>query len=90
VQKRIFTLAVFFLIAFSLLFLQLNNLQVLQAQKLSNANGNNNQITKEFSLPRGAILTADGKVIADTVSAKNVYHYQREYPYGSLYGDVTG
>ena len=89
-QRRILFLAIFFLVAFSLLFLQLNNLQVLQAQRLSNANGNNNATTKQLSLPRGAILTADGKVIADTVSANDIYHYQRQYPYGALYSDVTG
>ncbi len=89
-QRRILVLAVFFIVAFSLLFLQLNNIQVLQAQSLSNASGNNNSTTKAFSLPRGAILTADGKVIADTVPANDVYHYQREYPYGSLYSDITG
>ena len=38
------------------LFLQLNNLQVLQAKKLANAPGNVRQVINAFSLPRGAIL----------------------------------
>lgn len=89
-QGRIFKVAVFFMFAFGLLFLQLNNLQVLQAHKLATAPGNSRAITQTYSLPRGPILTADGTVIAQTVGANNVYHRQRVYPHGSLYSEVTG
>ncbi len=89
-RRRMFSVAVMLLVAFGILFFQLNNLQVVQAKKLATAPGNSRAITSIFSLPRGPIVTSDGAVMAETVPAKNVYHYQRIYPAGSLYATVTG
>ena len=89
-RRRMSLVGALLILAFSLVFLQLNNLQIVKASKLANAPGNNQATTRAFSLPRGAILTADGQVMAETVPANNVYHYQRIYPSGSLYADLTG
>jgi peptidoglycan glycosyltransferase len=89
-RRRISIVSLVLLVAFALVFVQLNNLQVVQAAKLANAPGNNQEITKAFSLPRGSILTSDGQVMAETVPANNIYHYQRVYPAGNLYADITG
>ncbi|MGC8481083.1 MAG: peptidoglycan D,D-transpeptidase FtsI family protein [Acidimicrobiales bacterium] len=82
--------ALVFLMLFVVLFLQLNNLQILQASKLAHAPGNSRNASNAFSLPRGAILTADGQVLAKSVPSKGIYHYQRVFPGGALYAPITG
>lgn len=89
-NRRVTQLGVFFLLIFAALFVQLNHIQLVQANKLANAPGNSRVTTRAFSYPRGSILTSDGQVIAESVPSKDVYHYQRVYPNGPLYGDVSG
>ena len=87
---RIRILGLFLVALFGLLFLQLNRIQVLDANKLANAPGNSRNLTNQFSSARGAILTSDGSVVADSVPSKDVYNFQRNYPNGKLYADVSG
>lgn len=89
-NKQIRILGAVLMLAFAVLFLQLNNLQVLQASKLANAPGNSRAALARFSSPRGDIQTADGVVVARSVPSKDIYKYQREYPQGPLYADITG
>ncbi len=77
-------------VLFGVLFLQLNNVQVLQAAKLANAPGNSRHITADFSRPRGVIQTADGVVVARSVPSHDSYKLLRQYPAGPLFADVTG
>ncbi len=88
--RRIRILGLFLALLFGLLFVQLNRIQVVEASKLANAPGNSRNVTNQFSTPRGAILTADGAVVADTIPSNDVYHYQRNYPNGKLYADISG
>ncbi|WP_298445903.1 penicillin-binding protein 2 [Ferrimicrobium sp.] len=89
-RRRITFVGALFLVIFALLFLQLNDLQIVKANSLADAPGNYSAIIKAFSTPRGAILTANGQVMAMSVPSKSQYKYQRVYPHGSLYADVTG
>ncbi len=89
-RSRIRMLAVFLFSLFLILFLQLNHVQVLQAHELNNHKGNYRAITNSLSQDRGAIYTSDGQVIAETVPSKDVYKYQRFYPNGPLYAQVSG
>lgn len=89
-DRQIRRFGIAFIVLFLVLFLQLNNLQVLQASKLANAAGNPRTITREFANPRGVIQTSDGTVLARSVKSNDVYKYQRVYPKGPLYADVTG
>jgi peptidoglycan glycosyltransferase len=73
---------------FALLFLQLNNVQVLQAKKLSNDPANPRVASRLFDRPRGDIVTADGVLLVHSVHLKE--GYQREYPHGPLFADITG
>jgi peptidoglycan glycosyltransferase len=90
VNRQIRILGVFLLLLFAVLFLQLNNLQVLQASKLANAPGNTRNNTDRFSKPRGYIQTSDGTIVARSVPTSGSYKYLREYPQGPLFADVTG
>jgi peptidoglycan glycosyltransferase len=89
-RRRITLVGALFLLIFAVLFLQLNDLQIAKANSLANAPGNYSAIIKAFSTPRGEILTANGQVMASSVHSTSQYKYQRVYPHGSLYADVTG
>ena len=78
------------MVCFGILFLQLNRLTVIDAKKLNDNPINTRKILRDFSQPRGTITTADGEVIAQSVSSSDRYKLQRQYPDGPLYAGVTG
>jgi peptidoglycan glycosyltransferase len=90
VNRQIRVLGVVLILAFAVLFLQLNNLQVLQASKLANATGNFRKYLQRFNDPRGVIQTADGVVVAKSTPTTGTYKYQRQYPQGPLFAQITG
>lgn len=89
-NRQIRQLGYFLTVLFIVLFLQMNNLHVLQAAKLSGDPRNNRDAVRDFSSPRGVIQTADGKVIATSVPADDEYKQLRQYPMGPLFGHLTG
>ncbi|MGH9206336.1 MAG: penicillin-binding transpeptidase domain-containing protein, partial [Acidimicrobiales bacterium] len=89
-DRHIRVLGVVLLLAFGVLFLQLNHIQVLQASKLANAPGNTRHLYAEFARNRGVIQTSDGMVIARSVPSNDNYKFQRQYPEGTLFADITG
>jgi penicillin-binding protein A len=93
VNRQIRRLGLFLVGLFLLMFAQLNYLQVLQADHLANHPGNSRNAVRDFGEPRGAILTSDGRIIAESYrnpSTKSPYKYLRRYPQGGLYGHLTG
>jgi peptidoglycan glycosyltransferase len=90
-NKRISRLGVGLILCYVLLFLQLNRIQVLQADKLNRHPENFRQIQRDFDRPRGAIATADGVVVARSVDTPGEpYERLRVYPEGELFAHVTG
>lgn len=88
--RQIRILGVALMLCFAVLFAQLNRLTVLDAASL-NANPNNTrEILRDFSQPRGAITTADGVVIAQSVPSSDRFELQRQYPEGPLFAALTG
>ena len=90
VDKRIRRLGIFLTILFAVLFLQLNNIQILQASSLDNKPGNVLTASSTNDQPRGQIVSRNGTVLAKSVPASDQYKYLRVYPDGPLYADVTG
>ncbi len=94
-NQRIRHLTVALIVLFGLLFVQLTNWQVVQRDSLVN-NPRNNRITlRDFDTPRGDIITADGSIIAQTLpvdaaDGSSKYKYQRSYPKGELFANITG
>ncbi|HUS61817.1 MAG TPA: penicillin-binding protein 2 [Acidimicrobiales bacterium] len=78
------------MLLFVALFAKLNELQVVRADELANHPGNNRKIVKDFSAPRGDIITADGTVVATSVASGDGYKRLRQYPTGALFGHITG
>src|SRR5438105_1993699 len=90
-DKQIRRLGLAFLALFVLVFAQVNFLQVVDASKLANNPANHRLILEEYNIDRGEILAGDGQtVLAKSVPTNGQYKYQRVYPNGRLYGQLTG
>jgi peptidoglycan glycosyltransferase len=92
INKRIRIVGIALLVCFSLLFLQLNNIQVRQASSLSKKLQVATEPLSEWQLPRGAIFSADGKLLAESVPSHDKYRWQRVYPaaYASAFSNLLG
>src|SRR5207253_83843 len=73
-----------------LLFVQLSNIQGTSPKRLNANRLNSRQAVKDFSQPRGAIQTADGVVVADSVDTGDQFQRLRRYPTGPLFAHITG
>lgn len=89
-NAQIRKLGVVMIVLFSALFLQLNYLQVIQANDLNNHPSNSRAVVRDFSQPRGVIQTADGAVIAQSVPSGDAFKFQRQYPLGPMFAHITG
>ncbi|MEM7272042.1 MAG: penicillin-binding protein 2 [Actinomycetota bacterium] len=76
---------------FTLLFVQLNRVQVFQAEALDANPANTRTIQRDFDRPRGQILTRDGVVVAESIpDPGGPFSERRTYPQGELYAHVAG
>lgn len=93
-ERRIRRLGIAFVALFSTLFAQVAYVQVVAADRIANRPGNaTRQMRAEYQTKRGPILASDGvTVLAQSVLAPpgSVYVYDRRYPEGELYGQLTG
>jgi penicillin-binding protein A len=69
---------------------QLTYLQVLEADRLENDPRNVRNLLRDFSRPRGDIITADGQIVAESIPVDDEFELQRVYPEGPLYAQVSG
>jgi len=92
VARRIRWLGVFIVGCFVLIFLQLNYVQVVKAHQYASDPNNPQVIEARYGQTRGSIVSADGVILAQSVSApaRGSYKYQRQYPTGALFGQITG
>ena len=89
-DKQIRRLGITLMVLFVALFVQLNVVQVVQADKLANDPRNTRAIVRDFSRKRGTISTADGVLLAQSVPATDAFKLQRVYPQKDLYAQITG
>lgn len=91
-NKQIRRLAVALLACYLVLFVQLNVLAVGRQRELNADPRNSRQTERDFNRPRGSIVAADGTVLARSVTTLpgDQFRYQREYPTGDLFGNITG
>ena len=87
---RIRKLGVVLLVCYVALFVQLNYIQVYEAESLNTSDENRRPVQAEFENPRGKILSYEGVELARSVASEGVIERRREYPQGDLFGQVTG
>ena len=88
---RIRWLGVGMVVCFLALFLQLNNVQVKNGKAYANNPSNPSVVAAKYDQPRGIIQSADGVVLAQSAQTHSgSYKYVRQYPLGSLFGQITG
>lgn len=75
---------------FVLLFVQLNRVQVLDAESLRQHPANTRTVQRDFNRARGPIVTSDGQVVAKSVASDGPFERQRQYPFGDLYAHSAG
>jgi penicillin-binding protein A len=92
VNRKIRQLAAALIVLYIVLFAAMNYWQVGRESELNAMSGNTRAIRREFSRPRGEIVTADGVVVARSMATPegSEFPYQREYPTGELFANVTG
>lgn len=89
-NRQIRRVAAVLMALFGMLFLRLNWLQVVRRDELANDPRNTRVAVRDFSRPRGQIISADGTVLAKSVPSSDAFERQRQYPTGDLFGHITG
>ena len=90
-NARIRRLVAALMALYLVVFVALNLTQVARKDALDAHPNNNRQTIRDFNRPRGPIVTADGQVIARSVpSPDSTFDYQREYPLGLYFSNITG
>jgi peptidoglycan glycosyltransferase len=90
VNRQIRRLGAAMLVLYAALFVKLNQVQVFQAAELNDRPENTRALQRDFNEPRGAIVTADGAILAFSEERRAALRYQRVYPEGDLFAHVTG
>jgi peptidoglycan glycosyltransferase len=90
VNRRVRAVGIGAVVLIITLFGMLNYLQIFDANALVSNPHNTSGVISEYEEPRGAIISADGVTLAQSVPSKDQYKYQREYPEGALFGQLTG
>ena len=90
-ERQIRRVGIVLLVLIGLLFVQLNYLQIVRADKLANDPGNARKATRDFNRDRGVIQTADGAVVAHSVPTPDArFKRLRRYPEAGLFAHVSG
>jgi peptidoglycan glycosyltransferase len=93
VNRSIRRLGIGIMVLYLALFAKLNWIQVVDAPNLAANPLNTAEIRQSFNRPRGAITTADGALLAQSVpnpDTSSEFERVRVYPEGDLFGQVTG
>jgi peptidoglycan glycosyltransferase len=91
VNRQIRIVAIIALVLFGVVFINLNWVQLVDAQKLANNPANIRVLLKAYANERGPILSADEKTVAGSKhTPTDAYKWLRTDPSGSLYADVSG
>ena len=87
--RRLTALITVFALLFAALIANLTCIQVVDAQAIREKPGNNHTIAKSAYVQRGAIVTSDGVVLAESVPQDDGT-YARTYPQGTLAAHTVG
>lgn len=90
-NARISKVGIGLIVCFTLLFVQLNRVQIFQAERLADNQQNRRAHDRSYEQPRGIVASADDEVLARSVETVGpVPQRVREFPHGELFAQVTG
>ncbi len=90
-NRQIRIIGLIALVLFGVTFVNLNWVQLVNAQHLADNPANVRVILKEYAIARGPILSGDEKTIAASVKTPTeTLKYLRTYPAGATYAHVSG
>ena len=89
-NRPIRKLAVACLLMFLALLVNANVVQVVEAQSLRNNPNNSRLLANRLNNERGPIVVGNQAVATSVPTPGQTYKYQRTYPFGTLYPNVTG
>ena len=78
------------IVMIALLLANLTYIQVFKAVAYRNDPNNKRTVLEEYSRDRGMITAAGGVVLAKSAPVDDQYRYQRSYPGGAAYANLTG
>ena len=87
--NRLTALITLFTLLFAALVTNLTYVQVVQAQTYKQMPNNNHTIARSYRVQRGAIITADGQTLAESVQNEDGT-YSRVYPNGNMAAHTVG
>lgn len=82
--------SVLVLILFALLFAQITRVQFIDQDFYANNQHNNRLLIDQYAVPRGAIYAEDTVIAHSVDTGADRLRYEREYPEGSEWGNITG
>lgn len=90
-NKQIRRVAFAVLIMFGAVFLKLTWIQLVRAEELATHPSNTRLLLKEYAIARGAILTSDNQILAQSKKTPDgELKYLRVYDQGPLFAHITG
>ncbi len=90
-SPQIRRLGIGILVAFAVLFVQLNRIQVFAAETHAEHPANSRPLVDDFGAARGEIRAADGTVLARSIDLDDgAFDRRREYPLGDLFAHPVG
>jgi penicillin-binding protein A len=90
VNRQIKVLLAVFVILMLGITVNLAWVQIFGAEDIQGNAYNKRRLIEEYAIQRGDIISADGQTLARSVDSGTEYKWQREYPQGALFADVTG
>jgi peptidoglycan glycosyltransferase len=90
VNREIKILLTVFVIILLAIVVNLSWVQIFGAGGIEGNANNKRRLVEEYAIQRGDILTADKQQAARSFDTGTEYRYQREYPLGPLFADLTG
>jgi len=91
VNRHIRFVAYGILVLFGVVFVNLNLIQVINAESLAGHEANLRTLLREYSIERGPILSADGETLARSEpTPEERLKFLRTYPAGPAFAHVTG
>ncbi len=90
IDRSIRHVSIVLMACFVLLFVQLNRVQVFDAEALRENAANTRTIQRDFGRARGFIFSSDGQVVAQSDDIDGPFEHLRIYPHGDLYAHTVG